>query len=147
MNDTERDELHANLCAAIDTEAYKHTGERIGLVNVMIDTVKPLTDRLTAERDAGYHDRAQILALLASTHGVRAVVTPAVDIDEPGWLLLYIDTWAGQLSWHIAPSDARLFWQVEHVRAGDPRAVWDGHTTEEKHRRMSRITGVDKLMP
>lgn len=138
MNDTERAELYDALCAAIHTEAYKPTSERIGLVNAMLDTVKPLTDRLTAERDVAYAERARLVAWLAALH--PSVITPAPDIDEPGWKLVYIDTPLGQLSWHIAPRDTPLFWLVEHVKTDDPRARWDGHTTEEKYQRISGLT-------
>lgn len=90
--------------------------------------------QVEAERDAVYRERAHLLAWLATT--VPAAITPAADTDEPGWNLLYLTTPAGQLSWHIAPRDAGLFGHVEHVAASDPRAQWDGHSTDEKYKRI-----------
>lgn len=97
-------------------------------------TVADRTAQVEAERDGVYRERAQLLAWLATL--VPAVITPATDVDEPGWLLLYLHTAAGQLSWHIAPRDVELFAHVEHVPADDPRAQWDGHTTDEKYERI-----------
>lgn len=96
--------------------------------------------RAEVERDGAYRERAHLLAWLAALH--PAVVAPAPDVDEPGWQLLYLDASGWQLSWHIAPRDADLFAHVEHVPAEDPRAQWDGHTTEEKYARIGRLTAL-----
>lgn len=87
---------------------------------------------LTAERDGAYRERAHLVALLAAmTDG--AVITYAPDTDEPGWQIVYLTIGDRQCSWHIAPRDAELFTHVERVGALDVRALWDGHTTEEKY--------------
>ncbi|GAA2639819.1 hypothetical protein [Streptomyces axinellae] len=94
------------------------------------------------ERDSVYQERAQLLAWLATD--LPAVLVPAIDMDEPDWHLLYLDTPAGHLSWHIHPRDVELFDHVEHVDADDPRARWDGHTTAEKYERIrSLLTPTD----
>jgi hypothetical protein len=84
-----------------------------------------------AERDGAYRERAHLLALLAALH--PSVITPAPDVDEDGWQILYLRIGGKQASWHIAPGDAGLFAHVEHVPADDRRAQWDGHTTEQKY--------------
>lgn len=90
---------------------------------------------LTLERDGAYRERAQLLAWLAALH--PAVIAPASDVDEDGWQILYLTPEAGgQMSWHIAPRDAGLLAHVERVEPDDPRAQWDGHTTEEKYQRI-----------
>lgn len=82
--------------------------------------------------DAAYRERAHLVALLAAmTPG--AVIAPALDLDEPGWWIAYLNVGGRQASWHINPRDALLFAAVEHVGADDPRAQWDGHTTEDKY--------------
>lgn len=87
---------------------------------------------LTAERDGAYRERAHLVALLAAmTDG--AVIAYATDIDEPGWQIVYLAIGGRQASWHISPRDAELFAHVERVEIEDPRAHWDGHTTEEKY--------------
>lgn len=95
-------------------------------------------NRLTTERDGAYRERAHLLALLAATTP-HAVLTPAPDTDEDGWALLFLTIGGRQCSWHIAPRDADLFTHVEHVPVDDPRARWDGHTTEEKYERIAEL--------
>lgn len=90
------------------------------------------------ERDGAYRERAQLLAWLATV--VPAVITPAPDVDEPGWQILFLAPGGSQLSWHIAPADAELFEHVEHVGPDDPRAQWDGHTTPEKYERIRSLS-------
>ncbi|WP_149563198.1 hypothetical protein [Streptomyces cacaoi] len=106
------------------------------LQRVAPNALTPHQARQDAERqrDGAYRERAQLLAWLATL--VPAVITPATDVDEDGWQLLYLHTAVGQLSWHIHPRDAELFAHVEHVPTDDPRAQWDGHTTDEKYQRI-----------
>lgn len=40
-----------------------------------------------------------------------------------------------QLTWHIHDSEISMFDHLEY----DTRFVWDGHTTEEKYKRLRRI--------
>lgn len=98
-----------------------------------------------AERDQAYRERAHLLAWLAALHPANAVITPAPDVDERGWQLLYVLVGGWQMSWHIAPRDTELFAHVEHVEPDDPRAQWDGHSTEQKYDRIqdhvARISG------
>jgi hypothetical protein len=94
-------------------------------------------NRLTTERNGAYRERAHLLAWLAALHGPNAVLAPAPDIDdEDGWHLLFLTVAGRQLSWHIAPHDVELFNHVERVNFTDPRAQWDGHTTDEKYQRI-----------
>ena len=88
------------------------------------------------ERDGAYRERAHLVAWLAALH--PAVIAPAPDVDEPGWQILYLrsSTHGWQMTWHIHPRDAGLFTDVEHVAVDDPRAQWDGHSTEQKYNRM-----------
>lgn len=88
------------------------------------------------ERDGAYRERAHLVALLAAmTEG--AVIAYASDVEEPGWQIVYLTIGGRQCSWHISPRDAELFEHVEHVDVADPRARWDGHTTEEKYAGMA----------
>lgn len=84
-----------------------------------------------------YRERAQLVAHLASLY-------PAVfaysDPNTPGWPVVTITTPAGQMSWHIAPADFNLFDHVPAAEPDDPRAQWDGHTTEQKYARLAALT-------
>jgi hypothetical protein len=92
---------------------------------------------LTAERDGAYRERAHLLAWLATHY--PAIMVPALDLPEAGWWLLYITAPTGQLSWHISPRDAGLLAHVQRVEPDDPRAQWDGHTTEQKYDRIRAL--------
>ncbi|MFB6955492.1 hypothetical protein ACFCYB_00290 [Streptomyces sp. NPDC056309] len=85
------------------------------------------------ERDGAYRERARLVALIAGGLAEQAVIAAAPDVDEPGWQILYVTLHGRQCSWHISPRDADLFEHLEHVPAVDPRAQWDGHTTEAKY--------------
>jgi hypothetical protein len=95
-------------------------------------------EQAATERDGAYRERAHLTAWLATIH--PAVITPAVDIDEDGWQILYLTVGGRQLSWHIHPRDTDLYAHVEHVPADDPRAQWDGHTTDEKYQAIREMT-------
>ncbi|MFB7907669.1 hypothetical protein ACFC1T_14650 [Kitasatospora sp. NPDC056076] len=103
-----------------------------------IEALIQRAEQAEAERDGAYHERAHLTAWLATTH--PAVITPATDTDEPGWQLLYLTVGGRQLSWHIHPRDAELYAHVEHVQSDDPRAQWDGHTTEQKYAAIREMT-------
>lgn len=94
--------------------------------------------RVEAERDGAYRERARLVALLAGI-AEEAVVAPAPDVDEPGWQILYATLHGKQCSWHYAPRDADLIEHLEHVPADDPRAQWDGHTTEAKYEHIGHL--------
>ncbi|MGW0550533.1 hypothetical protein [Streptomyces altiplanensis] len=107
------------------------------------DTVQHWTDQAATyaeQRDGAYRERAHLVAWLAALH--PSVIVPAPDVEEPGWQIVYITAGGWQMSWHIAPGDAELFKDVEHVPADDPRALWDGHSTEQKYTRIRQHTRV-----
>lgn len=105
--------------------------DHTGIAQKLLDQQSEI-NTLTGERDGAYRERAQLLALLAAlTDG--AVLTYARDVDEPGWQLLFLTIGGRQCTWHISPRDADLVGHVERVDIADPRAQWDGHTTEEKY--------------
>jgi hypothetical protein len=107
------------------------TDQNLRLAQQMLDQQSQIND-LTKERDGAYRERAHLVALLAALTD-DAVITYAPDTDEPGWQIVYLTLGGRQCSWHIAPRDAALFAHVERVGALDVRALWDGHTTEEKY--------------
>lgn len=81
---------------------------------------------------SAYRERAHLVAHLA------AVYPSAIGTDPmtPGWPVVYVETAAGQLSWHISPDDMALFDHV--VRSSS--VSWDGHTTDEKYGRLGQLT-------
>lgn len=101
-----------------------------------------------SEKNAVYHERNQLVALLARVYpsGVRKTVIEGWD---PEWEnCVYIDTPAGQMAWHFNDAEMPLF-------AGLPPydKPWDGHTTEEKYARLAFLRSMtqpvvdDHLIP
>jgi hypothetical protein len=93
---------------------------------------KPTRDQLQAQLRAVYRERAHLVAHLATLYPS----TMADDPQDPEYRIVYLDTPGGQWSWHIAHSDLDLL----HVPDG--AVEWDGHTTDEKYRRMRELTAL-----
>lgn len=92
------------------------------------------------ERDGAYHERNQLVALLAALfpaslehHAVRDGEEPPWDLD---WLwVVIIDLPTGQASWHIHVNELPLFGHLPRL-AG---RKWDGHTTAQKYERVAAL--------
>lgn len=77
-----------------------------------------------------YRERAHLISALVRRAVLdvgRDAVIAYNDPNEPRLPVLYADTDAGQVSWHINPEDLPLFAAVPVVDPGDSRARWDGH--------------------
>lgn len=109
------------------------------IAQTLLDQQGQIND-LTAERDGAYRERAHLVALLATHY--PAVIAPALDLDEAGWWIAYLTIGDRQCSWHISPRDAGLFAHVECVEPDDPRAQWDGHTTDAKYAWLRQFTAA-----
>lgn len=90
------------------------------------------------ENNSLYRERAHLVAHLSTVY-------PSVgcynDSDEPGWLVVFIETPVGQMSWNIAPDDTDLF---EGICIVD-KYEWDGHSTDEKYRKLQNFTSLKRL--
>lgn len=113
--------------------------DHVRLAKTLLDQQGDI-NRLTEERDGAYRERAHLVALLATLH--PAVIAPASDVADPGWQIVYLTIGGRQASWHIAPRDAELFEGIEHVPTHDPRARWDGHTTDDKYAWIREYTAL-----
>jgi hypothetical protein len=92
--------------------------------------------RLRAQKDGAYAERDQCVALIARM---------ALKLGYPAWLgrhegadwdddwrtIVFVQLPAGQVSWHIHDSELPMF---RGLVASGP--AWDGHSTEEKYRRV-----------
>lgn len=83
--------------------------------------------------EEAYLDRnqlAQAFARLALEQGWTTGLS--IDPDEPDWPVLYVDTPAGQISWHLPKHEIIGEW---------PRyqGKWDGHTVEQKRARLTSL--------
>lgn len=79
-----------------------------------------------------YRERARLVSFLTKIFVSYCGFT---DPEEPDWLVVYVETPEGQLSWHISPEDADLFGHLSMITENR----WDGHTTKEKYERLARL--------
>ena len=88
--------------------------------------------------NAAYSERNKLVAYLARQFPSGTYRT-AIEGWDPEWHgCVYIDTPAGQLSWHYHDNDAHLFADLPTYEK-----PYDGHTTEEKYERLALLmTGV-----
>ncbi|SDM76817.1 WDGH domain-containing protein [Streptomyces wuyuanensis] len=137
----EAEEYKNNYLGACKTIADMHaaavggvTGPTRGVVEDVAD-VRDAMLRAEQERDGAYRERAQLVAHLASIYPSHIGYT---DRSAPDWAVVIVQTPTGQMSWHVAPSDMDLFEHVPRSRPGGPG--WDGHTTEQKYKRLRALT-------
>ena len=111
---------------------------------------EPMTERsdqlveLTQQRDSVYRERNQCVAAMAKMAimmGWFAYLGHHEDSDagwDPEWkTIVFIETPAGQCSWHIHDRELGLFAFLPRRPIGAYK--WDGHTTEEKYRRLASL--------
>lgn len=91
---------------------------------------------LKASRDRAYRERNMLVAALSRLYPSHLARHPESDESwERDWMtIVFVHGPTGQMSWHLHDSDVPLF---THLLYGENR--WDGHTTEEKYERLSRL--------
>ena len=82
--------------------------------------------------DQAYRERNEAAAALAAVSFGDAWV--GEDPAEPGWLVLYLESDDGQVSWHIGPQDFDL---IEQFPRGG--GEWDGHSQADRSERLKRM--------
>jgi hypothetical protein len=95
---------------------------------------------LEAQKDGAYRERDRLVALLSKVFPSCLFRNPDEDTewdDDWRWIVC-IDFPTGQASWHIHDSERPWF---DHLEVVENR--WDGHSTEEKHRRIEKVVAVD----
>lgn len=79
-----------------------------------------------------YNERDRLVALISSIYPSYLAID---ETGEDGFKnVVYIDTPCGQLSWHIQDDELSLFGHLV-VKENN----WDGHTTEEKYKRIEQL--------
>jgi hypothetical protein len=108
---------------------------------------------LKLAKDRAYRERNQLVAALSRLHPSHLTLHDENDKDwDPEWrtiVMIMIPNMVRrsnalqdqesrelvQLSWHIHESEIYLF---DHL-PWDTHPIWDGHTTEEKYRRLRKM--------
>lgn len=122
--------IRQQLITKRELEQFAHNGR---LADRIQTTDAKLAEATTA-KDAAYRERNQLVALLARLYP-SGIAQTAIEGWDPAWHgCVYIDLPTGQASWHFRTSEAHLFADLPPY-AGS----WDGHTTEEKYRRVAAL--------
>lgn len=103
----------------------------------MLQSALAEIDRLTKERDGAYRERNQLVCALSKLFPSWLDRHPDSDTSwdaEWRWIV-FVRLPTGQASWHIHDSERGWF---DHLVVGGD--AWDGHSTDEKYRRLAAIT-------
>lgn len=98
---------------------------------------------LTAQKDGAYAERNKVVAALSKCFPSCLGMHPVDDAtwDRDWMTIVFIQLPTGQASWHLHDSDVPLFRHLKH----DPSVAWDGHSTEEKYRRLADLAPFAQL--
>lgn len=94
-------------------------------------------DEMEKRKDGAYLERNQVVQALSKCFPSGVARTSIEGWSEDWHGCVYIDLPTGQASWHFHDSQAYLF---EHLPPYTK--PWDGHTTEEKYRRLAALEGT-----
>jgi hypothetical protein len=106
-----------------------------------IETLKEEVANERLLRNAAYTERNALVSALAHLFPAGTKKDNNEHWDDDWRNVVYIDTPAGQLSWHYHDSDAKLF-------ADLPRywSEYDGHSTPEKYKRLAKLAVIPLLV-
>lgn len=101
----------------------------------IIATAQEQIHTLEAAKNGAYAERNKCLvlvALMAQRLDLKTGIGIDPNAETSEWQsILFIDLPAGQVSWHLHESETHMFYFV-----GAYGGTWDGHTTDEKYRRV-----------
>ena len=102
--------------------------------NAYVSELRQEVADLRTRKDGAYEERNRVVAALARLYpaGLKRTAIEGWRAEWHG--CVYIDLPTGQVSWHYHDSQAYLFDGLKPY-AG----AWDGHTTEEKYRRLAAL--------
>jgi hypothetical protein len=120
-----------------DYSMKERTGFREHMMAALVHAGPILIRGMEMRKDAAYLERNRLVALLARIYPAGVAKT-AIEGWSPDWHnCVYIDTPAGQLSWHFHDSHAHLFLGIPPYTK-----PWDGHSTETKYDRVAHLTDL-----
>ncbi len=149
--------LGHDLCVheGSNAELAAELAETNVLLHGRIKEITALEERNKRDTDLAYRERNRLVAALVhmvlGRRNAPYIATGQVDPAWDAWLgrhpdadadwdsewrwIVYLQTPAGQLSWHVHDSELLLF----RVLAVHEDRAWDGHTTEQKYLRLELV--------
>lgn len=103
-----------------------------------LESAKDEIARLMLDKNQAYTERNMMVAALAHLFPAGLKQTDIPGWDEEWHNCVFIDTPAGQLSWHYHDMEASLFADLPPYWG-----EWDGHSTPEKYARLTRLRELD----
>lgn len=92
--------------------------------------------------NAVYRERNQLVAALSK---IFPSYLGRDEEEELGWRhMVYIELPTGQVSWHIP--DAEIVEFFMHLAIRWEEDLWDGHTSDEKYRRLNALPDMRGLL-
>jgi hypothetical protein len=118
-----------------------HDNKQFMDMSFEIETLKEEVANERLLRNGAYTERNALVSALAHLFPAGTKKDDQKDWDDDWRNVVYIDTPAGQLSWHYHDSDAKLF-------ADLPRywSEYDGHSTPEKYKRLAKLAVIPLLV-
>lgn len=105
-----------------------------------IEALKAECQQLAMDKANAYNERNCVVAALAHLFPSGIQRTDIPDWDKEWHNCVFIDTPAGQMSWHYHDAEAMAFMDLPQYWGR-----WDGHTTAEKYERLAKLKDVDIL--
>lgn len=131
------EEAERKLCAARETiKQFLPTGVAPPLSMPSPCRHEEEAKQLREQKDDAYTERNRVVALLSAIYPSHLCIHDPNDTAwENDWrTIVCIHSPNGQLTWHLHDSHVPLF---DHLEMDHTH--WDGHTTEEKYRRMDEL--------
>ncbi len=115
--------------------------EEITVLEVQLDGAKWKRDEIKKRAAGAYEERNLLVCALSKLFPSCLGQHTEQEMLKRGWdknwgWVVYIELPTGQASWHIRTDELELF---EHLEVCGSSYVYDGHTTEEKYRRLDAI--------
>ena len=130
--------------AAIAAACAEHrAGGMAKAIENMCNAMKARNDAEVA-KDRAYQERDRLVCALSKVFPSWLARHPDDDTewdDDWRWIV-FIQLPTGQASWHIHDSEHSWF---RHLTMGGD--AWDGHTTEEKYRRLEALKVAEQPAP
>lgn len=105
----------------IESQAYQRAVEEVG-----------------KSKDDAYHERDMLVCALSKLFPSYLARHDEKEEWEDDWRwIVYIEIPTGQVSWHIHDSEIEMFVHLE-VKENN----WDGHNTERKYQRLSKLQAL-----
>lgn len=96
---------------------------------------------LEEQKDGAYAERNKLVALLSKVLPAsieQHVMREGEPWDDDWRAVVFIGLPTGQATWHIHRQEE---WMFQHLEPSGN--IWDGHTTEEKYKRLEQCTVDD----